>query len=271
MGATIRVLMVGDVVGQAGMRAAFSGLRGLAERLKADVVIANGENASNGVGMTVEDAETLFSLGIDAITSGNHIWEKKDYADMLERFPAALRPANYPKAGLDGKQVPGKGVYSFQKGQVKIGVVNVQGREDMYPIDCPFKSAQEACKKLRHEGAIAIVDFHAESVEEKEALALYVDGIASVVAGTHTHVQTADERILPGGTGYISDLGMTGAEDSVIGFDPAICVRRGMTQMPLKMEGADTPGRIHGALFEIDVETKRCVAVERVVGPVSPA
>ncbi|HRY81212.1 MAG TPA: TIGR00282 family metallophosphoesterase [Spirochaetia bacterium] len=253
---TVRVLMLGDVIGDPGLRALFAGLPGLIKKTRADLVVANGENAAGGFGITREAAERMFSLGIDVITTGNHVWEKKDIDKLLDSEPRILRPANYP-AGA-----PGSGFRAFEKDGVPWLVLSLQGRERLYPIDCPFRTAKEILK--RHKSHLAVIDFHAEATEEKEALGFHLDGEASVVAGTHTHVQTADERILPGGTGYITDLGMSGPADSVIGVKTEICLRRSLTQMPLKMESAEGEAGIQGALFEVDVRSRRTLSILRI-------
>lgn len=261
MGETVKALMIGDVVGESGMKALAAGLGELRRRLGADIVVANGENAAGGFGITKDESDKLFSLGVDAITSGNHVWEKKGSAELLDGTPSLLRPANYPPGA------PGHGLAIVESGGAVFAVLNLQGREGLYPIDCPFRTADAILEKVRAErpGAVFLVDFHAESNEEKEALGLYLDGRVSAIVGTHTHVQTADERILPQGTGYLTDLGMTGPSDSVIGVKTEICLRRSLTQMPIKMETAEGPAVIHGALFEIDGASRRCVRVERVV------
>jgi metallophosphoesterase (TIGR00282 family) len=223
-------------------------------------VIANGENAMGGFGIGKEEADRLFSIGIQVITTGNHVWERPGSAELLSANPRLLRPANYPPGAA------GTGTAILEAGGVSWAVLNLQGREDMTPIDCPFRGADTAIAAIEAEapGAIILVDFHAESVEEKEALGFYLDGRVAAMAGTHTHVQTADERILPKGTGYITDIGMSGPLDSVIGVKVDICVRRGLTQMPIKMESAEGEAFISGVLFTIDPETRRCLSVERI-------
>ncbi len=252
--------MIGDVIGQPGLKALFAGLGPLVRSSGADIVVANGENAMGGFGIGKEECDKLFSLGVHVITTGNHVWERPGSAELLAATPRLLRPANYPPGA------PGLGWVLYEAGGVAWAVLNLQGREGMAPIDCPFRVADAALESIATEapGAIVLVDFHAESVEEKEALAYYLDGRAAVVAGTHTHVQTADERILPKGSGYITDLGMSGPEDSVIGVKAEICVRRGLTQMPIKMESAEGEASIRGALFAIDLGTRHCLSVERV-------
>jgi metallophosphoesterase (TIGR00282 family) len=253
--------MIGDVIGEPGMKALLAGLGELVRRLKVDFVVANGENAAAGFGITEDETRRLLGLGINVVTSGNHVWEKKGATELLNAEALLLRPANYP-AGA-----PGKGLALVEAGGRRWAVLNLQGREGLYPIDCPFRSADAALERIKAEwpGAIVLVDVHAESNEEKEALGLYLDGRVAAVAGTHTHVQTADERILPKGTGYLTDLGMTGPADSVIGVKTEICLRRSLTQMPIKMETAEGNAVIHGALFTIDADTGLCLSVERVV------
>ena len=260
MGETVRALMLGDVIGEPGLKAMFAGLGELVRRLKVDLVVANGENAAAGFGITSEETAKLFSNGVQVITSGNHVWEKKGAAELLAAESRLLRPANYPEGA------PGRGLAVIEAAGKTWAVLNLQGRESLYSIDCPFRKADSILAGLatEHPGAIVLVDFHAESNEEKEALGLYLDGRVAAVAGTHTHVQTADARILPKGSGYITDLGMTGPDDSVIGVKTEICVRRSLTQMPLKMETAEGKASIHGALFTIDGETGRCLSVEAV-------
>lgn len=257
MGSTFRVLMLGDVVGDSGLRAIAGNLPALVRDTKADLVVANGENAAGGFGMVSENADLLFASGVHVLTSGNHIWEKKGSTELLEGDPRILRPANYPALA------PGKGFFELDKGSVRWAVINLQGREGMSPIDNPFARADELLAGVTP-GAFVVVDFHAESFAEKEALGLYLDGRASAFAGTHTHVQTADERILPKGTGYIGDLGMTGPVDSIIGVRVDSCLQRNLSQMPIKMEVAEGPSRVSGALFEI-AEDGRCTKVTRIL------
>ncbi|MCX7024208.1 MAG: TIGR00282 family metallophosphoesterase [Spirochaetes bacterium] len=254
----MKALMIGDIVGPAGIKAVAERLPSLARELGADIIIANGENAADGFGITKEEASALFAAGIDVLTGGNHIWEKKDAAELLDATERLLRPANYPQGA------PGHGTVIVEKDGFSFLVMSLQGREWMTPIDCPFRAGRAAADEAARLGAALVVDFHAESAEEKEALALYLDGDVAAFAGTHTHVQTADERVLPKGTGYITDLGMTGPLDSVIGVKTEICVRRSLTQMPIKMESADGPSGIRGVLFEIDPVTRTCLSVRRI-------
>jgi 2',3'-cyclic-nucleotide 2'-phosphodiesterase len=252
--------MIGDVIGQPGLKALFAGLGPLVRSTHADLVIANGENAMGGFGIGQEEMDKLFSIGVQVITTGNHVYERPGSAELLASTPHLLRPANYPPGAA------GVGWTVLETGGALWAVLNLQGRENMTPIDCPFRCADAALAAIEAEapGALVLVDFHAESVEEKEALAFYLDGRVAAVAGTHTHVQTADERLLPKGTGYITDIGMSGPLDSVIGVKVDICVRRGLTQMPIKMESADGDSFISGVLFSIDADTRRCLSVERI-------
>jgi metallophosphoesterase (TIGR00282 family) len=260
VGNIVKALMIGDVIGQSGLKALFAGIGPVARAAGADIVVANGENAQGGFGIGKEEADRLFAMGVQVITTGNHVWERPGSAELLGSTPRLIRPANYPPGA------PGVGWTILESGGASWAVLNLQGREEMTSLDCPFRAADAAIAAIEAAapGAIVLVDFHAESVEEKEALGFYLDGRVAAVAGTHTHVQTADERILPKGTGYITDIGMSGPVDSVIGVKAEICLRRGLTQMPIKMESADGESSICGALFSVDLDSRRCVAVERV-------
>lgn len=253
----ITVLVLGDVFGNPGVRALFVGLKSLVKQHRPDAVIVNGENAADGRGISVSQANQLFSLGVDVITSGNHIWQQKEIYDMLNSEQAILRPANYPPG------VPGKGYVFIEAKKQTLAVLNLQGRREMQSIDCPFRTGKEIVRKIREKTKLIITDFHAESTEEKEALALYLDGQVSAVLGTHTHIQTADEKILPKGTAYISDIGMTGPEDSVIGSVKEVSVQRSLTQMPIRMEASDNPASIEGVKLELDAESGKALSIER--------
>jgi metallophosphoesterase (TIGR00282 family) len=248
--------MLGDVIGTAGIKAVARILPALVRDRAVDLVVANGENAAEGFGLTRATADDILAAGVDVVTSGNHVWEKKGAAELLDGDARILRPANYPA------RAPGKGLSTLGKAGARWVVINLQGREGMSAIDSPFDRADELLSGVEP-GSFVIVDFHAESFQEKEALALYLDGRVSAFAGTHTHVQTADERILPHGTGYIGDLGMSGPVDSIIGVKVDSCLRRNLSQMPIKMEVADGESEVCGALFEID-DAGHCTAVERI-------
>ena len=258
MPSILRALILGDVIGQPGCRALFFGLKKLIKATKADFVVVNGENAADGYGLTPELAERLFLSGVDVITSGNHIWQKQEIYPLLESENRILRPENYPNG------VPGKGHCIVEKNGTKIAVLNLEGRVYLSNIRCPFRVGKELATRLQNITKIIILDFHAEWPEEKEALAIYLDGKISILAGTHTHVQTADERILPGGTGYITDIGMSGPAESVIGMKIETAVKRGLTQMPLKLEVAENPVEICGTLVEIDKSTGHSVSIKRI-------
>lgn len=247
MADALRALILGDIVGSPGSRALFFGLKNLVKNYKADLVIVNGENAAGGFGLTPEDSDRLFSVGVDVITSGNHIWQKKEILESLDTEDRLLRPANYPPG------VPGHGYCIIEKMGERIAVINLLGRSRMgFSGECPFRTAKKIIQKLSTKADYFIIDFHAEDPMEKEALAYHLDGMSSLVFGTHTHIQTADERILPGGTGYITDIGMVGPDHSVIGSDPEQSIKRSLTQLPIKMEVIDHAPLICGILVELE-------------------
>lgn len=250
-------LVIGDIIGQPGCRALFSLLPGAIRATGANFVIVNGENASDGFGLDVEQVGQFFRAGADVITSGNHIWHREELFRLLDDEQRLLRPHNYPKGN------PGHGYGVYETRGVTVGVVNLQGRHRMQPIDCPFRGSKEALRTVRKQTKLVFVDFHAEDTGEKESLGLYLDGEVTAVFGTHTHVATADERILPKGTGYITDIGATGPIDSVIGFDPAISVERALSQMPLRNEVAEGKAAMHGVVITADPESGKAQSVER--------
>lgn len=253
---TVRILMIGDVVGQPGRVLLADRLPGLIQQYGIDFTVVNGENAAGGFGITPRIASAFFHQGVDVITSGNHIWRNKDVYRILDKEQRLLRPVNYP----DG--APGFGSGLYEKQGVKYGVINALGRVFMDPVDCPFLATAAEGKRLREAGAaVLIVDFHAEATSEKVALGHYLDGKFSLVAGTHTHVQTADARILAGGTGYISDLGMTGATDSVIGICKERAVQKFISGMPVKFEPGEGRVELNGVVCEVDPETGRAVRI----------
>ncbi|MFA6506594.1 MAG: TIGR00282 family metallophosphoesterase [Treponemataceae bacterium] len=254
--AVVKALMIGDVVGEPGLKALETDLRQLAEETGAVFIVVNGENAAAGFGLTAETLARILAAGADVVTSGNHVWEKREVWPTLDAETRVLRPANYP-AGVSGH---GSGFY--EKDGIKWGVVNVQGRQEMTPIDCPFLCAEALVKDLAERGAIVLVDFHAETTREKEAFGFHLDGVAGAIAGTHTHVRTADARLLPKGSAYISDLGMTGVVDGIIGMDAKICMDRSRTQIPYRMECATGEVAVSGAVISFDGETRKAVAIE---------
>ncbi|MBL7049020.1 MAG: TIGR00282 family metallophosphoesterase [Nitrospira sp.] len=254
----MKVLFIGDIVGKTGRRALKEGLPGLISKLKADFVIANGENAAGGFGITRTIAEELFSYGIDVLTSGNHIWDKKEALTYIDMESRLLRPANYPVG------VPGSGsvVVNHSSGE-KIGVLNLSGRVFMSPLDCPFNVAEKELEVLRKKTKNIIVDFHAEATSEKAAIGWYLDGKVSAVLGTHTHVQTADEKILPQGTAFISDVGMTGPVNSIIGVTKEIIINKFLTQIPIRFETASGEAIFSCVLLEIDTRTGKSKKIQR--------
>jgi 2',3'-cyclic-nucleotide 2'-phosphodiesterase len=257
----IRVLMVGDVIGKPGRLAMEELLPGLRDGRGVDLVIANGENLAGGMGLTLGTAGALFDTGVDVITSGNHIWDKREIIPELDREPRILRPLNYGQQGVPGR---GWGIFHAADGS-EVAVVNAQGRTYMQPIENPFTTLDV----LLDEGAdelppVRLVDFHCELTSEKTAFGLHLDGRVSVVAGTHTHVATADERVLPRGTAYVSDLGMTGPIDSVIGFAPESVLPRFLTGLPTRFEVGSGPVIFNALLVDVDGVSGRAVTVERI-------
>lgn len=255
----MNILFVGDIVGRPGREMVRKGLRALIERHGVDLVIANVENAAAGFGITKDLGDALLAYGVDVMTSGNHIWDKKEAIDYIATEPRLLRPANYP-AG-----VPGRGSYVAQTGDGRaIGVINVMGRVFMLSIDDPFTVALREIEAIRHRTRVIVVDFHAEATSEKVAMGWHLDGKVTAVLGTHTHVQTADERILPNGTAYITDAGMTGPHDSIIGMDRESSLVRFLSGMPSKFEPATGNPRLNGVMVEADDRTGRATRVTRV-------
>ena len=247
-------LLLGDVYGDPGCRVLSIKLQTLVKKYRADFVIVNGENAFRGFGISPEQVDMLFGIGVDVITSGNHIWQQEDVLPYLDSMDYLLRPANY------GNMVQGHG-FAVKDG---VCVINLQGRINMPPIEDPFKWASDILKRIDSRVRTVFVDFHAESSEEKEAMGLFLDGKVTGVVGTHIHVQTLDEKILPKGTAYITDLGMCGPKGSVIGSDPEIALRRQLTQMPLKAQVLDGVAQIRGVCIQSDPATGRALSIERI-------
>lgn len=247
--------MIGDVVGQPGRRAVRRLVPVLRQELALDLVIANGENAAGGYGLTPDTAEELLHSGVDILTSGNHIWDQKEIIPQLDEGLPLLRPANYPAA-------PGRG-YLIQDG---VMVLNLMGRLFMPALDCPFRTAGQILAAAEAEGGprIIIVDFHAEATSEKQSLGWYLDGRVSAVVGTHTHVGTVDARILPKGTAYLTDVGMTGPVNSVIGSDANAVIDRFLTGIPQRAPVAAGPVLLNAALLEIDPETGKALSIQRI-------
>ncbi|MCL6558591.1 MAG: TIGR00282 family metallophosphoesterase [Firmicutes bacterium] len=255
----MRLLMIGDVVGRPGRRAVKANLGGLKQEFDLDLIIANGENAAGGNGITKEVAQELFSYGVDVLTMGNHVWNKKEAFDYINRETRIIRPANYPPG------TPGVGVRIYEtRRKVKVAVMNLAGRVFLQSLDCPFRKAEELVAKAKEQARVLVVDFHAEATSEKIAMGWYLAGKVSAVCGTHTHVQTADERILPGGTAYITDLGMTGPRDSVIGVKKEMVIEKFISQLPQKFEVATGLYQFNGVVIDIDEETGEARYIRRV-------
>jgi metallophosphoesterase (TIGR00282 family) len=254
----MKILFVGDVVGKPGRRAVRELLPEIMLQYRIDFVIANCENAAAGFGVTRDVVEDLYGNHINVLTSGNHIWDKKEIAEFVEEYDALLRPANYP-AGT-----PGRGsVVSRDSSGASCGVINLMGRVFMRPIDCPFRIAEREIEAIGNRTRVIIVDMHAEATSEKEAMGWFLDGRVSAVLGTHTHVQTADERILPGGTAYITDVGMTGPFNSIIGIKKDEVIERFLTQVPNKFDVAKDDVRLQGVVVDIDGKTGKAERIER--------
>lgn len=258
----MKVLFLGDVVAKAGRKALVKYLPKIRDEHKPNLIIANGENASGGIGITPETAQELFITGVDLITSGNHIWKHKDIFDYLEsNSDKIIRPLNYPNS--DDYETPGSGYVKVVKNGAEFLIINIMGRTFMDNLDCPFKAVDNLIKKENHPGLISIVDFHAETTSEKQAMGWFLAGRASAVLGTHTHVQTADERILPGGTAYITDVGMCGSMDTIIGVDKEIIIQRFITQRPIGFKFSEINIGLNGVLMDFDTSTGKAFSIER--------
>ena len=253
----MRILFIGDIVGRPGRQATFATLQGTVADEGIDLVIANCENSAAGFGTTPKIADQFLASGVHVLTSGNHIWDKKEILPYLDRQPRLLRPANYPEA-------PGGGLYvGVTDSAVRYAVLNLQGRVYMPGTDCPFRCADRILAELDPEVRVRLVDFHAEVTSEKTAFGNYVDGRVSAVMGTHTHVATADERILPAGTAYITDAGMTGPLDSVIGMGIEASLKRFLTALPSRFEPASGLVRVNSVVVEVDERTGRALSIRR--------
>lgn len=251
-------MFIADITGRPGRWIVSQLLWGFKRKHDIDFVIANVENAAGGYGVTKEISQKLFTYGVDVQTSGNHIWDRKESHDLLDSEEFLLRPANYPPG------VPGRGsvIRKSEKG-IPVGVLNIQGRVYMKEIDCPFRVAEREIGRLRQEAAIIFVDFHAEATSEKQAMGYYLDGRASALIGTHTHVQTADERIFPKGLAYLTDAGMTGPHDSVLWVRPQDALRRFLTGLPHRFQMAEGDVKMSGVVVDVDESTGKATHIER--------
>jgi len=255
----VRILFIGDIVGRPGRELVRQGLQAIVDHHRIDLVIANAENSAAGFGITRDIGEQLLDYGVDVMTSGNHIWDKKEALDYIGIEPRLLRPANYP-AGA-----PGRGSYLVRtRDNVSVGVVNVMGRVFMLNIDDPFAVVLKEIEELKQRARIIFVDFHAEATSEKIAMGWHLDGKVTAVVGTHTHVQTADERVLPRGTAYLTDVGMTGPHDSIIGVEIDAALGRFLTGLPAKFETATGNPRLNAVIVDADEQTGRATSIERV-------
>ena len=264
MSDTVTILFLGDVIGKPGRVAVKELLPKVVGEYSPDAVIANGENLAGGFGITEAIYEEMLALGIDVITTGNHVWDRKEALELFGRGPDDIvRPANYP----DGTPGSGWTIFTCASG-VPVGVLNLSGRVFMDALDCPFRTAQAAVKEIRKSTPIIFVDMHAETTSEKTALGWYLDGSVSAVVGTHTHVQTSDERVLPGGTAYLTDAGMTGPTESVIGMQREIVIDRFLTSRPNRFEVASKGLEIQGAVITVSASDGRAKSIERIKLPI---
>lgn len=254
----MRVLFIGDIIGEPGRKMVRARIRELGDKYQPELIIANGENAAGGFGITAEIAEELFSLGIQVLTSGNHVWDKKEIEPYLAKQDRLIRPANYPEGN------PGYGSVVISTPAGKAAVLNLEGRVFMSNLQDPFRVGERQIEMLKKETPVVIIDFHAEASSEKAALAWHLDGKASALIGTHTHVQTADERILSGGTAFITDAGMTGPADSVIGVKKEQAIARFLYQRPYRFEIPKGPVQLNAVFIEIDGKTGKANSIERI-------
>ena len=253
----MKILFIGDIFGSPGRRIVADHVEDIVKTNQIDLAIANAENAAGGFGITPAIAEDLFALGLDVLTSGNHVWDKRELYDYLNRQPRLLRPANYPEG-------PGHGLVTVKaRNGVECAVINLQGRTYMPSTDCPFRKADSLLSQLDPAVKVRFVDFHAEVTSEKIAMGWYLDGRVSAVVGTHTHVPTADTRLLPGGTAYQTDCGMTGPYRSVIGVDTETILQRFLTGLPVRMEAARHGAELHSVIVDVDEETGKAREMRR--------
>jgi metallophosphoesterase (TIGR00282 family) len=255
----MKLLFIGDIVARPGRDLVRQGVKALARRHAVDLVIANVENAAAGAGITRDILDEFFQIGIDVMTSGNHVWDKREVLEFIDATPRLLRPLNYPA------RAPGAGSYVWQAPDgTPVGVINAMGRVFMASIDDPFAGAIHEIERVRAAGAsVILVDFHAEATSEKLAFGWFLDGRVTAVVGTHTHVQTADERVLPQGTAYITDVGMTGSHDGVIGMERQAVIARFTTALPSRFEPATGNPRLHAVMIAADPESGRALSIER--------
>ncbi|MBC8003774.1 MAG: TIGR00282 family metallophosphoesterase [Opitutaceae bacterium] len=255
----MRIFFIGDIFASAGRSIVGEHCQRIITEERVDLVIANGENAAGGFGISPNISEELFSYGVDVITSGNHVWDKREIYDYMVREPRVLRPANY------APELPGKGIYTARgRNGVQCAVLNLQGRVHMPPTDCPFRKADELLAGIDENIKVRFVDFHAEVTSEKMAMGWHLDGRVSAMVGTHTHIPTADTRILPKGTGYQTDCGMTGPYDSVIGVEKDAVLRKFQTSLPVRFEAAREMVELHGVMVDVEESSGKATAIRRI-------
>ncbi len=255
----MNILLIGDIIGKPGRHAVHNSLARLRADHTIDFIVANGENLANGTGIQPEQFKNLIDMGVDVVTSGNHIFSKKEVREILGKDPRLLRPHNYPSEN------PGSGLGIYDCKGIPVAVLNLMGRVYLYPIDCPFKSADKALEQVKGKAKIVIVDMHCEATSEKRAMGFYLDGRVSSVTGTHTHVMTADEEILPGGTAYLTDIGMSGSSKSLIGMKPEPILQRFLTGAPARFEvSEELPYLFQAALVSVDPENGKATKIERI-------
>lgn len=258
-GKTLKILVVGDIVGRPGRKALKTFLPSVQKEYGIDFTIANAENAAGGRGLTREITAEILNLNIDVLTMGNHVWDNKDIYNFIDDEPRLIRPVNYPGP------CPGQGYHLFTGGvNRKIAVINAMGRTFLPPLDCPFQAVEEVLREISAQADIIIIDLHAEATSEKLGFGYYFDGRVTAVVGTHTHIQTADERILPRGTAYITDLGMTGPSDSILGMDKELVIKKLTTMRPVRLEVASGPVQFQAIVMDVDDSTNRVTKIMRI-------
>ncbi|BBU39746.1 TIGR00282 family metallophosphoesterase [Aeribacillus sp. FSL K6-1121] len=255
----MKVLFVGDVVGAKGREMVEQYLPKLKKKYNPEVTIVNGENSAHGKGITVKIYQKLLSLGVQAVTMGNHTWDKKEIFEFIDEAKALVRPANFPEG------TPGKGIVYVEADGKELAVINLQGRTFLPAIDCPFRKADELIQEAKKRTPYIFVDFHAEATSEKQAMGWYLDGKVSAVVGTHTHVQTADERILDKGTAFITDVGMTGPYDGILGVDREAVLKKFLTNLPVRFEINEGRGQLNAVLVEIEEGTGKAKSIKRIL------
>ncbi|MED5579530.1 MAG: TIGR00282 family metallophosphoesterase [Nitrospinota bacterium] len=253
-----KILFIGDITGKVGRKMAIEHVPLLKEKYDVDFCIINGENSAGGFGINIQNADDLFQCGADVITTGNHVWDRKETKELMLTEPRLLRPANYPELN------PGNGLFASSGSTPTIIVINLMGRVFMPSVDCPFRKIDKLLKNLEEEECIIFIDFHGETTSEKIAMGWHLDGRVSAIVGTHTHVQTADNRVLPKGTAYITDVGMTGPLDSVIGMDTSIALEKFLMGIPKRLEPAKGIGQLNGVLIHVNSKTRQAESIERI-------